>query len=323
MRVVVNGWFWDQLATGSGQYLAGLAAQLSGGVRAAEDAAVGEVECVVLRWGRGTAGVGRVPPGWRVAWATTPFDRLGRNLAKLWFEQVAFPQAGRRLAADVMFVPYWGAPWVRPCPVAVTIHDLIPLLLPLYRGGLLQRAYSALVSATARRAESVLTDSEASRRDIIARLRISPERVHAVYLAVGPEYHRVMDADLLAHVRARYGLPIEPFFLYLGGFDARKNVGAVLRGYAEVLQAGGRTPPLVVAGKLPREDSAFAPDPRSLAEQLGLGQHVHFTGWVEEADKPAFYSLALAALFISEYEGFGLPVVEAQACGCPVITSVH
>ena len=78
---------------------------------------------------------------------------------------------------------------------------------------------------------------------------------------------------------------------------------------------------MVIAGKLPREDSAFAPDPRRLAAQLGLGDRVQFTGWVEEADKPALYSLALAALFVSEYEGFGLPVLEAQACGCPVITS--
>ena len=77
---------------------------------------------------------------------------------------MTFPLACRRLRADVAFVPYWGSPWWQPCPVVVTVHDLIPLLLPLYRGGMLQRAYTALVSRTARRAAAVLTDSEASKR---------------------------------------------------------------------------------------------------------------------------------------------------------------
>jgi glycosyltransferase involved in cell wall biosynthesis len=318
MRVVVNGWFWDQLATGSGQYLAGLAAWLPAAAR--------DVEWVAVRWGRAPAIAGGIPPGWQVEWVSTPVDRISGNLAKVWFEQVTFPQACRRLAADVAFVPYWGSPWVCPCPVVATIHDLIPLLLPLYRGGPLQRAYSALVSATARRAHAILTDSAASRRDIIAHLGIAPERVHAVHLAVGPEYRPVTDSAALEQVRARYGLPTEPFFLYLGGFDARKNVGAVLRGYVRLLadaDLSAPAPRLVIAGKLPRADSAFAPDPRPLAAELGLGDRVQFTGWVEEADKPALYSLALGALFVSEYEGFGLPVLEAQACGCPVITSAR
>ena len=77
----------------------------------------------------------------------------------------------------------------------------------------------------------------------------------------------------------------------------------------------------MIAGKLPGRDSAFAPDPRPVVERLGLCERVHFTGWVDEADKPALYSLARAALFVSEYEGFGLPVLEAQACGCPIISS--
>ena len=107
----------------------------------------------------------------RTIHASTPFDRLNTNLAKLWFEQVTFPRACRRLRADVAFVPYWGSPWWQPCPVVVTVHDLIPLLLPLYRGGC-SSVDTALVSRTARRAAAVLTDSEASRRDIIAHLGI-------------------------------------------------------------------------------------------------------------------------------------------------------
>jgi len=70
---------------------------------------------------------------------------------------------------------------------------------------------------------------------------------------------------------------------------------------------------LVIAGQLPTTDTPFAPDPRPVVARLGLADRVHFTGWVDEADKPALYALALGSVFVSEYEGFGLPVVEGMA----------
>ena len=244
---------------------------------------------------------------------------------------MTFPRACRRLRADVAFVPYWGSPWWQPCPVVVTVHDLIPLLLPLYRGGMLQRAYTALVSRTARRAAAVLTDSEASKRDIIAYLGISAERVHAIHLATDPRYRPVSDPAELARIRAKYDLPDAPFLLYLGGFDARKNVLRTIEAYARMARRWtidrrpsttehrlssivNGPPALVIAGKLPDADTAFSPDPRPVAARLGVGDCVHFIGWVDEADKPALYSLALGTVFVSEYEGFGLPVLEAMAC---------
>jgi glycosyltransferase involved in cell wall biosynthesis len=187
----------------------------------------------------------------------------------------------------------------------------------------LQRAYTHLVSATARRATAVLTDSEASRRDIVSHLGIGEGKVRTVHLAVDNHYRRVADTAILAAVRAKYGLPEGRFYLYLGGFDARKNVRRVVEAYGRLTQRAPASPlpALVIAGKLPVADSAFAPDPRPVVHRLGLSERVHFTGWIDEADKPALYSLALAALFVSDYEGFGLPVLEAQACGCPVICS--
>ena len=190
--------------------------------------------------GKAQYGIRNTQYATRIIQASTPFDRLNINLAKLWFEQVTFPRACRRLRADVAFVPYWGSPWWRPCPMVVTVHDLIPLLLPLYRGGMLQRAYTALVSRTARRAAAVLTDSEASKRDIIAHLGIPAERVHAIHLAADPRYRPVSDPDELTRIRAKYDLPDAPFLLYLGGFDARKNVGRMIEAYAR-MRTGDRT----------------------------------------------------------------------------------
>jgi glycosyltransferase involved in cell wall biosynthesis len=315
MRIVVNGWFHDQLATGSGQYLEALAEWLP---RAGEGH-----EFIVVKVQAGDAATRRHGENtmshrpYHIRQARTPFDRINANLAKLWFEQVTFPRACRRLRADVAFVPYWGSPWWRPCPVVVTVHDLIPLLLPLYRGGMLQRAYTALVSRTARRAAAVLTDSEASQRDIIARLGVPAERVHAIHLAADPRYRPVSDPAELARIRTKYDLPDAPFLLYLGGFDARKNVGRMIEAYAR-MRTGDRGQEsairLVVAGKLPTTDTPFTPDPRPVAARLGVDDCVHCIGWVDEADKPALYSLALGTVFVSEYEGFGLPVLEAMAC---------
>jgi glycosyltransferase involved in cell wall biosynthesis len=114
------------------------------------------------------------------------------------------------------------------------------------------------------------------------------------------------------------------YLLYLGGFDHRKNLGAVLSAFARMLtdwasQTTGAEPWLVVAGRLPREDTPFTPDPRRIAQELGVTQRVVFTGWVPEEDKPALYSGACAFVFPSRYEGFGLPPLEAMACGTPVI----
>ncbi len=323
MRIAINGWFHGHRTTGSGQYLEALVEWLL--------RVDGTHELILIEAsGKRTSEIA-IPVNCQIVHASLPFRRVSVSLAKLWFEQVTFPQACRRLRADVAFVPYWGSPWWRPCPVVVTVHDLIPLLVRLYRGGMLQRVYTALVTLTAHRAAAVLTDSEASKRDIITHLGIAADRVHAIHLAADPRYRPVSNPDELTRVRAKYGLPDAPFLLYLGGFDARKNVVRMIEAFAKMVtavgaeesgirshttdaQSGRSGVRLVIAGKLPDADTAFAPDPRPAAAQLGVGDCVHFTGWVDEMDKPALYSLALATVFVSEYEGFGLPVLEAMAC---------
>jgi glycosyltransferase involved in cell wall biosynthesis len=328
MHIVVNGWFWGQMNTGSGQYLYHLAQRLP--------EVDGEQRYTLVL---PQVGYASAPAGWQVVIAPPAAQPLGANLAKLWFEQVSFPRACQRLRADVAFVPYWGSSWQRSCPTAVTVHDLIPLLLPAYRGGALQRAYTWLVSQTARRADLVLTDSQASRQDIVQHLGIPAERVHAVLLAADEHFRPVSDPLELARVRERYALPggrgdpapTDRFILYLGGFDVRKNVAGLVRAYARraqqevpLLPRSGTSesvPHLIIAGQLPDGDTPFTPDPRRMAAEAGIADRVHFTGWVDEADKPALFSLASLFVFPSLYEGFGLPVAEAAACGVPVLTS--
>jgi len=307
MRVALNAWFWDSPTTGSGQYTRRLAEHLAS---TAPDLDIR----LVARGGRTFRALDHPQVK-----TQNPKLETG-NLGKVWFEQVAFPRACRRLGADVAHVPYWAPPIVPSAPTVVTIHDLIPLLLREYRGGPLQRFYTAFVSATAQNAALVLTDSKASRRDILTHLNLSPERVRAIPLAADDRYSPEPGPDD-ATTRARYNLP-EQYVLYLGGFDVRKNLATALRTYRWAGPAIGEACPLVIAGRLPERDSDFAPDPRRLLREQGVDRKfVHFVGFVEESDKTALYRGATAFLFPSRYEGFGLPPLEALACGTPVVGS--
>ena len=310
MRVILNGWFWGQTATGSGQYLAHLLEHLP--------KAEPKNEILLATWQRHAPSPD--PPGCSVWPLSTPFDRISANLSKLWFEQVSFPRAARRLGGDLAHVPHWGSPLRPTVPTVVTIHDLIPLLLPAYQGSRLVQGYTRLVAAAARRAVGVITVSQASQRDIIAHLRLPAARVWVTHEAAPASFQRADEAQI-ARVRREYGLP-DSFSLYLGGFDVRKNVAGVLAAFARLLEREeSGDPRLVVAGILPKEDTSFTPDPRRIARELSIETRVTFTGWVDEADKPALYSAADIFVFPSRYEGFGLPVLEALTCGTPTITS--
>lgn len=318
MRVALNAHFWGRETTGSGQYLHRLVAAL----RAHHP----DLDLVLVGDAAATARRGETPLPPAVGWRTvpTPFDRSNPNLAKVWFEQIAFPRAARRLQADLVHVPYFAPPLStgRPnhrngpsTPVVATIHDLIPLLLPEYRGNVLVRGYTHLVARAARRANLLLADSQAACHDATRLLGLPAGRVRTVYLGVDERY-RPQPPDEVRRVRRKLHLP-ETLVLYLGGFDVRKQVPQLLAAAARSQIAW----PLVIAGQLPTADTPFTPDPRRIATELGLGERVRFVGWVSEADKPGLFSAAAVFVFPSRYEGFGLPVLEALACGTPTITT--
>ena len=340
MRIVVSGWFWGQPSTGSGQYVNRLLPNLIALTAQTEGASRGHGPV------RGVDG-GSAPQFTLLLPATLPGDTLPfpgstviaplpplpRQLAKLCWEQVTVPIWARRLQADLLLIPYWAAPLWQPVPTVVTVHDLIPLLLPAYRGGWPGALYSRLVGRSARCSAAVLTVSEAGRRDAIAHLKLSADRVFAVHH--GPNETRLhmskttaradldgnREYDSRHEIREKYALP-ERYFLYLGGFDARKNVMSIVCAYRRYLDEGGDPEVhLVLAGPLPGVDTEFFPDPQRLVRQLELTDGVRFVGWVDEADKGQLYAGATAFLFPSTYEGFGMMLLEAMAAGAPVITS--
>lgn len=312
MRVAINAWFWNQPTTGSGQYTRCLVKHLAAVEPALEIHLIApgpSGKCASVQVS--DHALADLPP------ANLPLA----NLHKVWFEQIAFPRACRRLGVDVAHVPYWAPPLRPSVPTVVTIHDLIPMLLREYRGGPLVRLYTALVGRAVQSTTLVITDSEASKQDIVTHLKRTPGHVCAIHLAPGEAYGPTCTpADV--NIRAKYNLP-ESYILYLGGgFDVRKNVTAAIDAYEQAVPTIGETHPLVIAGRLPKQDTTFTPDPRRLVQEHGLDSSlVRFTGFVDEADKPALYRGATAFIFPSRYEGFGLPPLEALACGTPVVGS--
>jgi glycosyltransferase involved in cell wall biosynthesis len=250
----------------------------------------------------------------------TKMARLGENVEKLWWEQLGLVQAATREKVDLLHCPYFAAPAIQTCPTVVTIHDVIPLVLPEYKWREASRMYTGLISFTSKRANAIIAVSECSRRDIVSTLGIPADKIHVIGNAVHPSYHPISDSWLLAAVRERYNIA-RKYILYFGGFDLRKNVQRIIRSYAALPAPLRAEYQLVIAGRLHLLGHPLYPDPRPLVRELDMGDRIIFTGQIREQDKAPLYSGATAFLFPSLYEGFGMPVLEAMACGAPVITS--
>ncbi|RME84970.1 MAG: glycosyltransferase family 1 protein [Caldilineae bacterium] len=312
-HLVINGWFWGRADTGSGQYLYGL-------LRHLPRALPGWRLTLVLPPAADAEPEPDLPPGVEGVRTGLPVYARGARLIKLAWEQQIFSQMCARLSADVAFVPYWGSPLRSPCPTVVTIHDLIPLLLEDYATKPTARAYTWLVSRSARRAAAILAVSRSARDDIVRHLAIPPERVHITYEGLGWPHAPVEDEVERETLRRKYALP-RRYLFYLGGFDPRKNVPLLLQSYGRARELAPDLPPLVVAGRLPAAGQDWFTDPRPLLRELGLEGSVRLLGFVPNADKPGLYSMADLFIFPSRYEGFGLPVLEAMACGTPALVS--
>jgi len=230
-----------------------------------------------------------------------------------WWDQVTLPAALRRDSVDVFLSPYYKAPLAAPCPTVVTIHDLFFIGYPGRPRPLYDATMTRLARLYARRADAVVADSEHSRREIVRRLGLPSERITVIPVGLGPEF---TPTELSAAQRARYGLR-GPYVLYVGNFLPHKNLPRLLRAWAALPEWLRRAHQLVLAGG----DRARQPALGAEAATLGLADVVAFPGLIDDADLPALYAGATAFVLPSLEEGFGLPALEAMACGTPVVAS--
>jgi glycosyltransferase involved in cell wall biosynthesis len=205
-------------------------------------------------------------------------------------------------------------PPLRDIPTVLTVHDMIFKLFPEHQKSLNYWYLNATMPMYCRRAHAIITVSESSKRDIVAHYDIAPERVTVVYEAAAPEFLCGSQAAM-EHARKRYALP-EHFLIHVGTIEPRKNLSRLIEALHLLRERGLEIPLVVVGAKGWLYNQLF----RRLKE-LEIGDNILFPGYVAANDLPALYSAATAAVMPSVYEGFGLPVLEAMACGIPVISS--
>jgi len=234
-------------------------------------------------------------------------------------EHVSIPLKLRRLGADLLHSPHYVRPLFCPVPSVVTIHDCIHLLFPQYLPNHMAFRYARYVMGNAiRKSAVVFTVSEASRADILRFYPATdPAKVHVVPNAIDAELLQDPGPEETDRVRERYQLRGR-FVLFAGNVKPHKNLERLIRAFARVRSLEGNEDlRLVLIG----DDVGRYGSLRRTADEAGVRQEVRFFGFVPHQTLAALYRMATVFAFPSLYEGFGLPPLEAMACGTPVLTS--
>ncbi len=302
MRIGINGLL---LSSEAGYRQSGIDRYLRGLLSALPEALPGDDLTLF-------ADAGAIEPQGRFALHAAPGFTGNRALRIAW-EQAGLPRAIRSDRLDLFHGTAFALPRRLPVPAVVTVHDLAflrwPEQVPKRRALYLSRA----VSSGARQAARMIAVSDATKRDIVELLQVDPARVDVTPLGVDDRFHRP-PAEAIAEFRHANELT-HPFILAVGTREPRKNLPALIRGFAQIKDEIPHD--LVHAG-----GSGWLPDEldRAIAES-NLGGRLRFVDFVPHHDLPLWYSAADCFVMPSLYEGFGLPLLEAMACGAPAIAS--
>lgn len=281
--------------TGIGRFLEGFLCAAAAGIRDDNLILFGDSTCEVRVQERNISIV-RVPARW------TP-----------WWDQVSLPRQLARHRVSVLLSPYYKAPLRAPCPVVLTIHDLFFIGYPGCRRPFYDAIMTRLARLYTRGATAIIADSEYSKRSILEKLGINPAKISVIPLPLGSEFQK---QQLTNAVKFRYGIT-EPYILYVGAFMPHKNLPRLLQAFAGLGASLRNTFQLVLAGC----DQHHRPGLQELARTLGLSSRILFPGQIADPDLPALYSGCALFVLPSLEEGFGLPALEAMACGAPVIAA--
>lgn len=234
---------------------------------------------------------------------------------RLVWMQFLLPAQIRRSQPDLCHFPNAMAPIWQPKPFILTIHDASLFLFSHYHPRTRLMSIRLTLPFLARRAAAIICVSHHARTELTRILNLDPERVHVVYEAAPATFQPVTDPHCLEGLRRKYRLP-ERFLLHVGTLEPRKNLPRLIRALYEIRRRGCDIK-LVLVGARGWQLDSFDEE----IERLSLQDAVHFTGYVPSTDLPGLFSLATLFVFPSLYEGFGLPPIEAMACGTPVLTS--
>ena len=290
VRVAIDLTLAATVPTGVGVYARELAARLGGS------------DLTMLPWRHPIVG------------ARSGGQRVLRGLQLTRWFQVHAPQIARRERIQVFHSPCSVGPLRLPCAQVMTVHDAVALTMPS-QYGVIDRLYFRLFSVVAaRRSRIVIVPSGSARQEVARAYRIPAARLRVIPEAAAPRFHAIPRAAQAA-VLARYGLRV-PYALFVGADVPRKNVSRLLEASAAARRDAGLRMPLVMVGPAPPSNTS-----RATVRRLRLGLEIRRLESVPDDDLPALYSAATCLAYPSLAEGFGLPILEAMACGTPVLTS--
>ena len=246
--------------------------------------------------------------------ATKKFRFPPRIMEFLWNQLHVFPV--EKLVGEVDVFHAWDylQPPAKKAKVVTTIHDLTAIKFPMYHHPLTVAAQTHRLRWVRREASLIIADSEATKQDIIELLGIEQERIRVVHLASGQIFGKFkaqsskFKVDEIDRIKKKYGIEGE-YLLSVGTMEPRKNLKRVMAAFAEIRNQKSEIRNLVVVGRA------------GWGEQVMPAKGVKFLGVVPERDLPGLYGGAMALIYPSLYEGFGLPILEAMTVGCPVVTS--
>jgi len=295
MRVLING-LQAGNRSGTGRYVTGLARGLA--ALAAPDVTVDLVWPLESEAPEGLDGLNII-------------KRPGAQGRRILFDQMGIHALRGELGAEVVHYPANFGPLRKCCGLVVTVHDLGFLRHPEWFRADRALYYRYLATTTLPRAERIIADSASTAADVMHYLKIPAERIRVAPLAADGRF-RPLDGAQYGALRDRYGLP-ERFFLYVGTVEPRKNLARLIEAWDGV--ADDIPQDLVIAGRAGWKTKGVA----EAARKVRHGARLHFPGFVEEDELPALYGAAEALVWPSLFEGFGLPPLEAMACGTAVL----
>ncbi|KFD41296.1 hypothetical protein DK28_0210530 [Peptococcaceae bacterium SCADC1_2_3] len=201
-------------------------------------------------------------------------------------------------------------------PFVVTVHDLAIIRLPHTYQTSRVIYWRKLFKHAVKRAIYIIAISQSTKKDLVNLMGINSEKIKVIYNGVADNFKIITDEELLVRVRKKYRLP-EQYLLFVGLFSPRKNIAGLLKAFAILKKKYAIPHKLLMVGE---KGWKYKSD-LALVDSLGIAEEVIFTGYVKNEELPAIYTMASAFVFPSLYEGFGLPILEAMACGTPVVTS--
>lgn len=262
-------------------------------------------------------------PGWK-KWPH-PLAKTAEHTALNFWYQIHLPLLLRRLKCDVLFSPDPASPVFAPCPSVIMLYDMLVDIYPQYYGRVWRWLYHLLDQNALRRADRIICISQTTQRDLLKRLRLPASKTYVVTIAPDPIF-RPLPIHQVAPVLAKYGLVRQNYLLFVGGTNPRKNLGGMLEAFHLINQKWPALQ-LVIVGINAGNKSGSKNQQRKggnsnwqtdFGIEKNLQNRIVTPGYIEQTELLALYNGATALVFPSLYEGFGLPPLEAMACGCPV-----